>query len=164
MGKIRVAGYVKLAKLWEKNRDKALPYHQNYYEEKYRDSQRFDLVGVYVDITGAKQIAKRPEMIRLIGDCYENKVDCIAVQTKGYLAADTREFCYLYKLLSDIRGGIHIITEDLDYNINTIQNSEGQREELLKMANEYIALAPDDYKTWKTDILKKCSLGGGEDD
>ena len=30
----RVAGYVKLAKLWEKNKEAALSYHKRYYKEK----------------------------------------------------------------------------------------------------------------------------------
>lgn len=30
----RVAGYVKLAKLWEKNKEVALSYHKRYYKEK----------------------------------------------------------------------------------------------------------------------------------
>ena len=53
--KKRVAGYVKLAKLWEKRREAAMPYHNQYYCEKYADSDRFELAGVYVDITGNKK-------------------------------------------------------------------------------------------------------------
>lgn len=63
--KKRVAGYVKLAKLWEKRREAAMPYHNQYYGGKYADSDRFELAGVYVDITGNKHICNRPEMMRL---------------------------------------------------------------------------------------------------
>jgi len=31
----RVAGYVKLAKLWQRSKEQALEYHRNYYEQKY---------------------------------------------------------------------------------------------------------------------------------
>ena len=31
MERIKVAGYVKLAKLWEKRKKDALPYHEQYY-------------------------------------------------------------------------------------------------------------------------------------
>ncbi len=162
MKKVRVAGYVKLAKLWEKSREQAIPYHNDYYQNKYRDSDFFTLTDVYVDITGAKRIINRPEMLRLITACFEGKVECIAVQTKGYLAADAREFCYLFKLLSDVGQGIHFVTEDDNYNINTITNEENQREALLEMAEKYISLNPSDYEKWKSAIQKKCGLGGDQ--
>ncbi len=153
MEKIKVAGYVKLAKLWEKRRAEAVPYHHQYYEEKFSDSDVYELADVYVDITGNKQIVKRIEMVRLLRDCMAGKVQCIAAQTKGYLAADTREFCYLYKFSRDIGGGIHLITEDDNYNIDTVTNEDMQLQALLKMAEDYIALNPSDYESWKKNIL-----------
>ena len=65
----RVAGYVKLAKLWERSADKAMIYHRAYYQEKYEASECFVLKDVYVDITGQKEISRRPEMLRLLRDC-----------------------------------------------------------------------------------------------
>jgi len=152
-GKIKVAGYVKLAKLWEKRREEALPYHQKYYEEKFADSDCFELIGVYVDITGNKEIVKRSQMVKLLKDCMDGKVQCIAAQTKGYLAADTREFCYLFKFLQDIGTGVHLITEDDNYNIDTVENEDMQREALLKMSEDYIALNSADYIGWKDKII-----------
>lgn len=54
-----VAGYVKLAKLWEKNKKQALEYHREYYSEKYLKIENYMLYDVYVDITGQKQIYKK---------------------------------------------------------------------------------------------------------
>ena len=54
MTKYKVAGYVKLAKLWEKNKDKAILYHEEYYLNKFFDSNNFELIDVYIDITGKK--------------------------------------------------------------------------------------------------------------
>lgn len=47
----RVAGYVKLAKLWEKRRDAALKLHNDSFRQKYENTSGFELVHVYVDIT-----------------------------------------------------------------------------------------------------------------
>lgn len=154
---IRVAGYAKLAKLWEKRREQAVAYHNAYYENKFSGSKKFQLVGVYIDITGNKQTARRPEMVRLIRDCQNGKVQCIAAQTKAYLAANMGEFCYLLKLLSEINDGIGLITEDDDYKIDTITDFDAQKKALVKMADEYIRLNPDDYKKWKNTVL-----GGSE--
>ena len=123
----RVAGYVKLAKLWE---------------------------GVYVDITGQKLIYKRPQMLHLLKACRNGEVDCIAAQTKAYLAANSEEFCYLLKFLSDMPGLIELVTEDEKYHINTIMNPEQQKEALEKMADDYVKLDETKYKKWKEKILQ----------
>jgi DNA invertase Pin-like site-specific DNA recombinase len=149
--RMKVAGYVKLAKLWEKRREEAIPYQRKYYAEKFQNSERFELEGVYVDITGNKQIAKRKEMIRLLKDCSEGKVQCIAAQTRGYLAANTQEFCYLVKFLFDM--GIHLLTEDEAYHIDTAENRDKQKEALYKMAVDFIGLNPQEYEAWKESIL-----------
>ena len=72
--KYKVGGYVKLAKLWERSKDAAVAYHSSYYAEKFRDDADKRLVGVYIDITGNKEIYKRPEMVHLIKDCKKGVV------------------------------------------------------------------------------------------
>ena len=150
----RVAGYVKLAKLWERSVDTAIPYHHNYYKNKFADYPNYTLVDVYIDITGKKETYKRTEMIRLINDCKLGKIDCIFTQTKAYLAANTGEFCYLIKLLFSMENRIDIVTEDDAYNINTIVNDDQQREVLLKMADDFIYLNPPDFYNWMSEIAK----------
>lgn len=152
--KKRVAGYVKLARSWEKRREAAISYHDRYYSGKYADPDGSELAGVYVDITGNKKIRSRPEMMRLLKDCRDGKIDCIATQTKGYLAADTREFCYLFRLLREFNGGIDLVTEDEAYNIDTIQNAENQLQELVRMTEKYISLDPADFDGWKSRIME----------
>lgn len=151
--KRRIAGYVKLAKLWERKADEARKYHTDYYIEKFKDSNDFVLSDVYVEITGKKTIVDRPEMLRLIRDCMDEKVDIIATQTRAYLAANAQEFCYLFKVLHECNTDI--ITEDVDYNINTIKNDENQVEELIRMSEKYISLNPEHFKKWLEDILSK---------
>lgn len=149
--KKRIVGYVKLAKLWERKEDEAREYHKNYYIEKYKDSDEFELNDVYIDITGNKNICDRPEMVRLIMDCMDGKVDVIATQTRAYLAANAQEFCYLFNLLRICKTDI--ITEDEEYNINTILNEENQVEELTRMSTKYISLNAKHYEEWIFDLI-----------
>ena len=79
--KYKVGGYVKLAKLWERSKDAAVAYHSSYYAEKFRDDADKRLVGVYIDITGNKEIYKRPEMVHLLKDCKKGAVNLIFSQT-----------------------------------------------------------------------------------
>ena len=98
---------MKLAKLWERNAQKAIAYHNAYYAEMFGEKDSMDLVGVYVDITGQKDIKKRPEMLRLLKDCMDGKVNCIATQTKAYLAANNEEFFYLIFFLFSLYCPCH---------------------------------------------------------
>ncbi len=150
----RVGGYVKLAKLWERSRDKALAYHNEYYKKKYKNNLQMKLIDVYIDITGNKHIYHRPEMIRLLCDCKMGRVNCIASQTKGYLAADFEEFCYMYSYVSEFNNGIVFITEDSHYQIDTLYNPERQKEELKKMSEKYISATPKEYELWKKKLTK----------
>lgn len=152
--KIKLAGYVKLAKLWERSRDGAIAYHTALYEDRFRDSSQFQLVGVYIDITGQKEIRRRPEMLRLLHDCAKGNVECISAQTSGYLAANAKEFSYLIKMLFEIGNGVNIMTDDRSYNIDTLVNDDQQREALYKMACGLVELNPDDYSRWHAQIEK----------
>lgn len=160
----RVGGYVKLAKLWENSRDKVLAYHREYYEKKCNDIPEWVLQDVYVDITGQKKIEKRPEMLRLLCDCQNGQIDCIAAQTKAYLAANSQEFCYLIKFLFEMPVLIELVTEDEKYQINTIVNPEHQKEALGKMAEDYAALDTGKYLLWRKRVLQAmqelCEEGG----
>ena len=147
-----VAGYAKLAKLWEKSRSKAIPYHTGYYQNKYSDSSDYELVDVYIDITGNKQTYKRTEMVRLLRDCTLGRVNCIATQTKAYLAANTEELCFLLYFLFHMKVRIDIISEDGEMRIDTIANPEQQRQALQKMANDYVALNASAYQEWESKL------------
>ena len=92
--KLKVAAYVKLAKLWERRKEAAIKNQYRYYTEKFQDDEQFELVDVYIDITGQKEIPNRPEMVRLLRDCMDGEIDVIATQTKAYLAANAADFCY----------------------------------------------------------------------
>ena len=152
MAIIRVAGYVKLAKLWERNAPKAIEYQNDYYSLKFSDTSKYRLVGVLIDITGKKEIYNRPEMLRLLHECEKGNIDVIAAQTRGYLAANTKEFCYLIHFLATLDKKIEIVTEDDNYNINTARNIDQQKEALQKMACDYIALNPQDYLDWYSEV------------
>ena len=150
---LRVAAYVKLAKLWERRRESAIAYHWQYYREKFADDPNLKLVDLYIDITGRKEIAHRPEMLRLLRDCTLGKIDCIATQPQAYLAANTQEFCYLIKFVFCMTPEIEIITEDENYSFDTLINIDQQRQALLKMANDYVGLKPTAYEAWKSAIV-----------
>ena len=151
---IRIAGYVKLAKLWERSRDAALKLHNTHFHEKYAGSVDHDLIGVYVDITGQKSITKRPEMIKLLKRCVASEVDVIDTPTKAYLAANVEELCFLLHFLFSLEHRIDIVTEDAEYGINTVTNPDQVKEALAEMAESYVSVENEKYQKWRSKVIE----------
>lgn len=159
--KYYVGGYVKLAKLWERCRSDAIRHHREYYEKKYKNNDDdMELIDVYIDITGGKHIYQRPEMLRLLRDCNDGKVNCIVTQTHAYLAANMEELCYLIKFLDEMPYKIDIVTEIENYGINTITNDDQQMEAMHTMAERYADVRKHDFELWKIKMDK--ALGGNK--
>lgn len=145
--------YVKRAKLNLRNEREIRAFHRNAIERRFGDFEDGTLVDVYIDITGYKETAKRPEMLRLMRDCADGKVNLIFAETKGYLSANTREFCYWLHFIFNLKERVDIITDDDKFNINTILNADKQREALIKMAEDYIYLNPPDHQKWLNGVV-----------
>ena len=106
-------------------------------------------IGVYIDITGNKEIYKRPEMVHLLKDCKKGAVNLIFSQTRAYLAANTCDFCFLLKYLFDLPMRVDIVTDDDDQRIDTILDVENQRQNLKELAEKYTSIRRKDYLEWK---------------
>lgn len=148
-----IIDYVKRAKLNLRNEREIRAFHRNAIERRFGDFEDGTLVDVYIDITGYKETAKRPEMLRLMRDCADGKVNLIFAETKGYLSANTREFCYWLHFIFNLKERVDIITDDDQFNINTILNADKQREALIKMAEDYIYLNPPDHQKWLNGVV-----------
>ncbi len=149
----KIGGYVKRAKLNLRNSADVKAFHRGIFEQRFGDFEDGELIDVYIDITGYKETYKRPEMLRLMRDCSDGKVNLIFSETKGYLAANTRELCYWLHFIFNVNQRVDIITDDEEFNINTILNDDGQREALMKMADDYIYLNPPDHLRWINNVI-----------
>lgn len=149
----RIGGYVKRAKLNLRNSDEVKAFHRGLYESRFGGFEDGTLVDVYIDITGYKETYKRPEMLRLMRDCAAGKVNLIFSETKGYLAANTKEFCYWLHFIFHTEHRVDIITDDIQFNINTILNEDDQREALIKMADDYINYNQADHQKWLGKVV-----------
>ena len=149
----KIGGYVKRAKLNLRNEKDIRAFHRGIFEKRFGGLEDCELVDVYIDITGSKEICKRPEMLRLMRDCADGKVNLVFAETKGYLAANTKEFCYWLHFIFNLDSRVEIITDDEQFNINTILNEDHQREALIKMAEDYIYLNPPDHQKWLSGVV-----------
>ena len=149
----KIGGYVKRAKLNLRNEKDIRAFHRGIFEKRFGGLEDCELVDVYIDITGSKEICKRPEMLRLMRDGADGKVNLVFAETKGYLAANTKEFCYWLHFIFNLDSRVEIITDDEQFNINTILNEDHQREALIKMAEDYIYLNPPDHQKWLSGVV-----------
>ena len=114
------------------------------------------LVGVYIDITGNKEIYKRPEMVHLLKDCKNGSVNLIFSQTRAYLAANTCDFCFLLQYLFDMPMRVDVVTDDDDQRIDTILNVDNQRQSLKELQRIMgIAALPMFRNTMKQSFRRK---------
>ena len=154
-----VAGYVKNALLWKnRNPEEMIAYNRFYFEEQLSEMENMELVDVYVDVTGHKETYKRPEMVRLLKDITEGKVNMIYSRTSGYIAANVNELCMLMEFLFEQDEMVDIYTEDEDYQFDTITNPDHQIEELRRMALSHCTLYRKAYEEWKAKLLGQMAL------
>ena len=102
-----------------------------------------------IDITGNKEIYKRPEMVHLLKDCKNGSINLIFSQTRAYLAANTCDFCFLLKYLFDLPMRVDIVTDDDDQRIDTILDVDNQRQSLKDLAEKYTSIRRKDYLEWR---------------
>ena len=156
MGEYKVAGYVKNALLWRnRNPEEMFAFNRQYFEQQIEGIEGMELVDVYVDVTGNKETYKRPEMVRLIRDFMNNKVNLIYARTSGYIAANAHELCMLLQFLFEQDKPIDFFTEDLDYQFDTILNADDQMEQLKRMAKAYCETYDTDYQEWKQKLMER---------
>ena len=123
------------------------------YREKFADDPNLKLVDLYIDITGEKEIAHRPEMLRLLRDCTLGKIDCIASADSSISGGKHAGILLSHQIVFSMTPEIEIITEDENYKFDTLINIDQQRQALLKMANDYVGLKPAAYEAWKSAIV-----------
>ena len=118
----------------------------------YSEVQSTDVRWLWYDITGNKEIYKRPEMVHLLQDCKKGKVNLIFSQTRAYLAANTCDFCFLLQYLFDMQIRVDVVTDDDDQRIDTILDVDNQRQSLKELAEKYTSIRRKDYFEWRARL------------
>ena len=143
-----------MAKLWEKSKEKVIEVNSQYFIERYADDKKISIQGIYIDITGNKNIYKRQEMVRLLLDCSIGQIDVICAQTRAYLAANTEELFFLLYFIFGLDYRIDVKTDDTDRRIDTILDSGGQRSILYNTALQYVEVRKTEYEQWLSRLKK----------
>ncbi|OIJ17347.1 recombinase family protein [Anaerobacillus alkalilacustris] len=113
--KLRVAAYARVS---TENADQlvSLEAQKHHYEAYIKANSNWEFVGIYYDkgVSGTKK-EKRTELLRLISDCENRKIDFIITKSISRFARNTTDCLELVRKLTDIGVFIYFEKE----NINT---------------------------------------------
>ena len=113
--KLRVAAYCRVSTDSDEQLE-SLETQKQHYESTIKANPEWEFVGLYYDegITGTKK-EKRAELLRLMADCEQKKVDFIVTKSISRFSRNTTDCLELVRKLKEL--GIHIYFES--ENINT---------------------------------------------
>ena len=107
--KIRVAAYARVSTDSDEQLV-SLKAQREHYETYIKSNPEWEFVGLYYDegISGTKK-EKRPELLRMIRDCENGKIDFIVTKSISRFARNTMDCLELVRSLMDI--GVYIYFE-----------------------------------------------------
>ncbi len=88
-----------------------------YYADYTRQHSEYELVDIYADegITGT-EMAKRDELVRLLKDCKNGKVERIIVKSVSRFARNTEELLEMIRALKDVGVSVYFEEQGIDTN------------------------------------------------
>ena len=114
--KLRVAAYCRVSTSTDEQLE-SLDAQRKHYDQLIRRNREWTYVGIYYDegITGTKK-DKRPELLRLLEDCREGKIDLVLTKSISRFSRNTTDCLEMVRALSSYGVGIFFERE----NINTL--------------------------------------------
>ena len=118
--KLRVAAYCRVSTGSEEQLE-SLEAQIQHYEAYIKANPAWEFAGVYYDegITGTKK-EKRPELLRMIADCENNKIDLIVTKSISRFARNTIDCLELVRRLINL--GIFVYFEKEELNTGSMES------------------------------------------
>lgn len=119
----------------------------------HRRKKACELAGFATVKAEVREMTRDEAIILMVESNLQRSVILPSEKAFSYLSANTREFCYWLHFIFNLKERVDIITDDDQFNINTILNADKQREALIKMAEDYIYLNPPDHQKWLNGVV-----------
>ena len=118
--KLRVAAYCRVSTDSDEQLE-SLETQMKHYESYIKSNPNWEFAGLYYDegITGTKK-EKRPELLRMIADCENRKIDFIVTKSISRFARNTTDCLELVRKLIDL--GIFIYFEKENINTGSMES------------------------------------------
>lgn len=165
--KLKVAAYCRVST----GREEQLSSYTNqsrFYTELITSKSEWELVGIYADKGTATKLSNRKELLRLLDDCKEGKVDMIITKSVSRLCRNTLDFINIIEQLESYNVDIFFEKENLklsDKNSRFVLNilSSIAEEESLSISQNVKWAIERNYRKGKVRVNTNNFIGYEKD-
>ena len=117
---------------------------------RFAEADESETVSYYLDICHQSDITQRPQMLRLLRDCVDGKVDLVVMDNPERVAENMMELIFLlYFLLHLDRPPEIAILNCLSMGV-----SNSKKKSILRATEQIVSKQKVDYTHWKNRILR----------
>ncbi len=118
--KIRVAGYCRVS-TGSEQQETSIDAQRKHYESYIRSNPDWEFAGIYweAEVSGTKK-ENRPELMRLIADCREGRVDLILTKSISRFSRNTTDCLEMVRTLTGL--GVKILFEKENIHTGTMES------------------------------------------
>jgi len=122
---------------------------QQLFEKKYGKHANSEQEHYYFDVCEVRNTANCPQMIRMLRDCMNGRINLVVVESSQRTAKNMHALFYWLYFMLHLDHQVEIIICDA---INTMTNID-MRQRVIKATENIIASMPDEYVRWKHEVL-----------
>ena len=117
---------------------------------RFAEADESETVSYYLDICHQSDITQRPQMLRLLRDCVDGKVDLVVMDNPERVAENMKELIFLlYFLLHLDRPPEIAILNCLSTGV-----SKSKKKSILRATEQIVSKQKVNYTHWKNRILR----------
>lgn len=120
------------------------------FKSRFAEAGKSEAASYYLDICHQSDITQRPQMLRLLRDCVDGKVDLVVMDNPERVAENMMELIFLlYFLLHLDRPPEIAILNCLSMGV-----SNSKKKSILRATEQIVSKQKVDYTHWKNRILR----------
>ena len=117
---------------------------------RFAEAGKTETASYYLDICHQSDITQRPQMLRLLRDCVDGKVDLVVMDYPERVAENMKELIFLLYFLLHLDRPPEIAI----LNCLSTRVSKSKKENILRVTEQIVSKQKEDYTHWKNRILR----------
>ena len=117
---------------------------------RFAEAGETETASYYLDICHQSDISQRPQLVRLLRNCVDGKVDIVVMDYTQRVAKNMMELIYLLYFLLHVEKPPEISI----LNCLSTGVSESKKKSILRVTEQIVSKQKEDYTHWKNCILR----------
>ena len=117
---------------------------------RFAEAGETETASYYLDICHQSDITQRPQMLRLLRDCVDGKVDLVVMDNPERVAENMKELIFILYFLLHLEKPPEISI----LNCLSTGVSESKKKSILRATEQIVSKQKVDYTHWKNRILR----------